>query len=188
MSRLCQIECCGETVSCKLLIFFRRHGTRVPQGLLWNFHKFHGKFHASEETTKKYDRKTFCTEDDASSSTNEQPSQGLQSKSKHLNTDLCVFCQQQSREVSLPFSKKLLQAAQKDNALTCRLTCVNDLVAGDVRYHLKCYVKFTRKSGSDPDPMKQPNYTALCLERVAHETSIGITRGEIYNLMDVLEQ
>ena len=78
---------------------------------------------------KKYENKTCCTEDDASTSTHEQLSQGLRSKSKPLNSYLCVFCQQQSREntrlaASLPFSKKLLQAALKDNTLSCRLACV----------------------------------------------------------------
>ena len=119
--------------------------------------------------------------------TNEQPSQGLRSKSKSLNTDLCVFCQQQSTEkarlsVYFPFSKKILHAAQKDNALNCRLDCVHDLVAGDVRYHLMLCQVHTKKSDSDPDQMKQPNPRVFCLERVAQGISIGIIRGEIYNL------
>ena len=110
-----------------------------------------------------------CTEDDASTSTNEHPSQGLRSKFGPLNTDLCVFCQQQSRArtrlvASLSFFIKATTSCLKGQCIECRLACVNDLVAGDVCYHLKCYVKFIRKSDSDPYPMKQPNHKALCLK------------------------
>ena len=57
------------------------------------------------------DSKTSCSEDNASTSTNEHPSQRLRSKFRPLNTALCVFCQQQSREktrlaASLPFFLK----------------------------------------------------------------------------------
>ena len=93
----------------------------------------------------KYDSKTSCTGDDASTRINEQPSQGLRSKSKPLNTELCVFCQTTVKR-KVPFSKKLIHATQKDNVLSCRLASMNDLVAGNVRYHFKCYVKWPNET------------------------------------------
>ena len=105
---------------------------------------------------KKFETNKTCAEEGASTSAGDQTSKVLRSKVKAFNTDLCVFCQQTSKEktrlaASLSFSKKLLQAAQTDPVLDCRLACANDIVAGDVRYHLKCYVNFTRKAGHDHD-------------------------------------
>ena len=59
------------------------------------------------------------------------------------------------------------------------------VVVADARYHLKCYILFTRKAdcekkGSDPKDM--------CMHKVAHEVSIGVTKGEIFSLLDVWER
>ena len=94
------------------------------------------------------------------------------------------FCQQQSADktrfvASFPVSNKLLHDAKFDPVLRQRLECVNDLVAGDVRYHLKCYVKFTRSAACKDDLNNPVDERYVCMERVAHELSIGIRNGDI---------
>lgn len=139
---------------------------------------------------KAFESKHPCAEPEASTSQSDSRPQLLRSQTKAMNTDLCVFCQQTSSAktrlvASMVVSEKLLHAAKTDPVLRRRLACVNDLVAGDIRYHLKCYVGFTRKVDSEPDRPIVPNHREMCLQTVAHEISIGSTKGEIYNLLDV---
>jgi len=68
--------------------------------------------------------------------------------------DKCIFCQEdkagkQLRNVAtLETSDRILNDAQKNEIMRCRLAGISDLIAAGGKYHLPCYVTFRRKSES----------------------------------------
>ena len=74
--------------------------------------------------------------------------------------------------------------------MRCRLAGVSDVVVADARYHLKCYIliQFTRKDDCKKKIRKGSDPKYVCMHKVAHEVSIGVTKGEIYSLLDIWER
>lgn len=106
-----------------------------------------------------------------------------------MDIDLCIFCQERSSKqtylvATFEVSDKILQGAQTDPVMRCRLAGVSDLVAAHVRYHLQCYVQFNRKASKSSTSTAQTSRDT-CFEKVASEVSTGLARGEIYTLLDV---
>ena len=65
---------------------------------------------------------------------------------------------------------------------------VSGVVVADARYHLKCYIQFTRKADCEKKTPKCSDPKDMCMHKAAHEVSIGVTKGEIiYSLLDVWE-
>lgn len=116
----------------------------------------------------------------------------LRSKVTSMNTDLCIFCQEPSSKktylvATFDVSDKILQGAQADCVMRCRLAGISDLVAADARYHLQCYVQFKRKV-SNPSSSSAQTPRDVCFEKVASEVSTGLVEGDIYTLLDVWER
>lgn len=82
-------------------------------------------------------------------------------------------------------SKKVINAARNDYVMRYRLAGINDLVAADCKYHLQCYTEFMRKMEGEKISCDNPDPRDLCLGTLGHEISIGVTKGEIYSLLDV---
>lgn len=117
------------------------------------------------------------------------PRPSLRSKLSIMDIDLCIFCQERSSKqtylvATFEVSDKILQGAQTDPVMRCRLAGVSDLVAAHVRYHLQCYVQFNRKASKSSTSTAQTSRDT-CFEKVASEVSTGLARGEIYTLLDV---
>ena len=67
-----------------------------------------------------------------------------------LNTDLCIFCQDDTGKsthlvMTKLISDNILSLAQHDSVMRVRLAGICDLIAADARYHLMCYVQFKRQ-------------------------------------------
>lgn len=105
--------------------------------------------------------------------------------------EICIFCQEDKSQENLHTiqvlrtSENILQLAQLDTVLRCRLAGVNDLIAAEGKYHLICYRAFSRKYQSTT-PRADPY--AICLDNVADELRTGLARGEIYSLKTVWER
>uniref|UniRef100_UPI00358E3F4F fibrillin-1-like n=1 Tax=Myxine glutinosa TaxID=7769 RepID=UPI00358E3F4F len=87
---------------------------------------------------KKYES-TLATSSSAPE-TSSPPRPSLRSKLSIMDTDLCFFCQEKSCKqtylvATFDISDKILQGAQTDPVLRCRLAGVSDLVAADARPH-----------------------------------------------------
>ena len=85
-------------------------------------------------------------------------------------------------------SNKVLKAAQCDYTMRCRLAGINNLIEADAKYHLKCYVQFTRKSSGTGTIDDMSSVVDMCMEKVAEEVSIGVSEGNIYSLLDVWDR
>lgn len=63
----------------------------------------------------------------------------------------CMFCQRYDTKLTLnqvqclETSEKILSDAVFDKEMRCKLSWLNDLIAAEGRYHLKCYAGFRRK-------------------------------------------
>ncbi len=105
-----------------------------------------------------------------------------------MNSSFCIFCQNDTPEktcmiATMEVSQKIIACAQNDHVIRCRLDGYSDLVAADARYHLKCYVKFFRKSQS-----RKPDEEMRIRNNAIKRLCARITTGDIYNLAAVWEQ
>ena len=87
-------------------------------------------------------------------------------------------------------SDRVINAAKHDCIMMCRLAGVTDVVVADARYHLKCYIQiqFTKIADCEKKTRKSSDPKDMCMHKVAHEVSIGVTKGEIYNVLDASEK
>ena len=103
-----------------------------------------------------------------------------------------MFCQNDSLGLSqvqtVETSEKLLRKVAFDWVMSCRLAGVNDLIAAEGKYHLKCYTKFQRtaeknsacKQGESNEDLKH-----ACFKEVISFLEKGISQGNIYSLKSV---
>ena len=121
-------------------------------------------------------------------------SRSSRSSQSPVSWEKCVFCQDENCKekihnvACLSTSDNILQLAQFDKVMRCRLAGVSDLIAAEGKYHLRCYRKFSRKyekTAADSD--KEDPYN-ICLHDVADELRTGLARGEIYSLNNVWER
>ena len=108
-----------------------------------------------------------------------------------LDSDLCIFFNQilpKKPELS-QLGMFLIESSMQRN-MRCRLAGVSDVVVVDARYHLKCYIQiqFTMKADCKKNTPKSSDPKDMCTHKVAHKVSIGVTKGEIYSLLDIWER
>ena len=70
----------------------------------------------------------------------------------------------------------VINAAKHDCITRCRLAGVSDVVVADARYHLKCYIQFTRKPDCEKKTRKGSHPKDMCMHKVAHKVSIGVIK------------
>jgi len=122
----------------------------------------YGTFTNTEHTRrlkKRYEKNSAA---ESSHSKESEPQRSSRRSIKSVNWTLCMYCQEAKHEklhdVSvLETSQRIIQLAQRDLPMRCRLVGVSDLVAAEGKYHLKCYTSFLRRYSRDAPhrlPMK----------------------------------
>ena len=102
-----------------------------------------------------------------------------------------MFCQMDSKGLSqvqtMETSAKILRKAVFDNEMSCKLAGVNDLIAAEGKYHLKCYTKFQRNTDKNAADFKEVNSDprVTCFEEIMSSLEKGLCRGRIYSLKAV---
>jgi hypothetical protein len=103
----------------------------------------------------------------------------------------CMFCQIDSKGLSqvqtMGTSAKILQKAVFDKEMSYKLAGVNDLIAAEGKYHLKCYTKFQRNTDKNAADFKEVNSDprVACFEEIMSSLEKGLCRGHIYSLKAV---
>ena len=103
----------------------------------------------------------------------------------------CLFCQTvhtKHRLVSVTTQKmsaQIIEAAQFDKILRIRVACVNDLIAAEGKYHLQCYVNFTR---STQTIQSISHNTDLAMAWLCSELQASAQKGHVLELHDVFNR
>lgn len=101
----------------------------------------------------------------------------------------CMFCQQCTDEslfsvATLVTSIKIIDLSQYDRHLRIRLAGVNDLIAAEAKYHLKCYSKFVRET-THMKTKSRANEVAIGW--LIKELKLSAAKGHILSIDDVFD-
>lgn len=115
------------------------------------------------------------------------------SSTRMLDWNLCLFCQNHifssklHNVMVMRVSDKILHLAQFDDKVSCHLAGINDLIAAEGKYHLKCYVQFLRQHDESNERGEEyvQNANDTCLVNVTEELKVGLARGEILSFFSV---
>jgi hypothetical protein len=152
--------------------------------VLWHrtcYGSFTNKEHIQRLQKRVLDRKD--------AETDKVPSDVSQSRPRRSQVDpvdwaRCIFCQGDFQGLNqvqtFETSKKILEKSSIDPIMRCRLAGINDLIAAEGKYHLKCYAKFQRATSQ-----LQPKHDESCFHAVMNELQSGISKGHIYSLKSV---
>jgi uncharacterized protein YdcH (DUF465 family) len=111
----------------------------------------------------------------------------LRVKSCPIEWEKCLFCQEVKNEQlhsiqSFNTSNKILEAAHYDQKLSIALAGVNDLMAAEGSYHLKCYSKFQRDTKDIKDATAKGN---LAMAWLITQLKTSSSKGHILALEEV---
>ena len=104
----------------------------------------------------------------------------------------CIICQNQDRSKlrtvqTMELSAKLIALANNDSIMRVRVADVNDLVAADGKYHLKCWVKFQRRMnkllGNQGEDEAEKSLNDLCTKLLT-----GLRKGCIFDMGHVWDR
>lgn len=109
-----------------------------------------------------------------------------------MQWEKCIFCQENTSDslhqiLTLPTSKKVMERAmQVDPILSYRVAGVSDLVAPEAKYHLKCYVHFSRKVDKlGAENVSGAVFDPVCLHEVMKELDVELKAGNIFSIKSV---
>ena len=113
---------------------------------------------------------------------------------KEVDWTECIFCQDDKALnlhsiMVMEFSDKVLKLSGKDLTMRVRLAGIHDLVAADGKYHLKCWVYFSRKVSSNIQG--EPSSASLpdpCMDTLCCEIQNGLQHGHVYDMADVWKE
>ena len=130
-----------------------------------------------------------CHTPSTSSSTECQPPRmNLRSSMQPTNWELCLICQQVKAKqklisiTKLNKSQEILEAAKLDQEISVRVANVDDLIAAGGKYHLSCYVQFTRRTNQTRE-MSQ--HTDIAMVRLRNELKNSADHGHMLELKEV---
>jgi len=125
----------------------------ASHSLVWHktcFSSFTSKHHISRLFEASKDE-TSCSNTDTNQSPNISVSRTSRSSiGSIMNWEACMFCQnvhtkgKLSSVTTFKMSGQILEASRFDQTLSVRLAGVNDLIASEGKYHVGCFVKFSR--------------------------------------------
>lgn len=130
-------------------------------------------------------------EPSCSASTTEEPRSRPPSRSTvdKMDWSLCIFCQRNEQGLvlrnvqTLETNKKILDNVHCNIELLQRLSCTNDIVASEGKYHLRCYSSFLRDI--DKCSKDQANVDNHTMVAVIQEIKMALARGDVLELDEV---
>ena len=169
------------------------------ENVVWHkdcFSTFTSKSHL--DRLKRRSVKATLTHDNLQSATESLSCQLGHRSVCAMQWDKCLFCQDDMggtlRQVmTLEMSAKVLAGAERDPTLSYRLAGITDLVAAEMKYHLKCYVVFCRKveklNEHTPDQSDQDAlFDESCFHEVVKELGVELEAGNIFYVSSVWDR
>jgi len=120
-----------------------------------------------------------------------KPTTRKSSEGTSVNWEACMFCQHihiKQKLISVCTFKKsneILESARYDQVLRVRLSGVHDLIAAEGKYHLNCYVNFTRLVIQVRDGKTQDD---IALTWLINELQQSAKQGHVLELSDVWQR
>ena len=103
----------------------------------------------------------------------------------------CLFCQAvdiKHRLISVTTNKmsaQIIEAAQFDKMLRIRVSCVNDLIASEGKYHLHCFMNFKRSTQTIQSISHKSD---LAMAWLCSELQTSAEKGHVLELHDVFNR
>ena len=107
---------------------------------------------------------------------------------KPINWELCMFCQEDKSKqkltsvTTLNKSTEILEASRFEPKMRVRVAGVSDLIAAEGKYHLSCYVQFTRKISQTK---QDTQHTELPMIWLCDELKYSADHGHVLELTEV---
>lgn len=147
----------------------------------------HGSFTSSSNLRRIEKRYTVEAEQKLHSQQEPLPSgtKPARRSSNSVDWAKCMFCQQaDSKSIhnveTLEKSRDILSLAQNDPVMCLRLSDVNDLIAAEGKYHLKCLVQFERKARKISMSDRDNKY--IVISQLCTKLETGLSRGHVYDM------
>ena len=105
-----------------------------------------------------------------------------------VNWEMCIFCQREESKTvihnieTLEKSRSIVSLSEKDPVMRIRLSGVNDLIAAEGKYHLKCLVQFERKMQKHVKSISDIGERDTVMADLCSDLQKGLAKGHVYDM------
>ena len=153
------------------------------------YSSFTSKAHISRLSKSAQTSVKAASIEDAAGPSSRPPSRSSRSSTEEaFKWEACIFCQNTdakdklSSATTFKMSDQILEAAKYDQRLSVHLAGVSDLIASEGKYHVSCFVKFTRQSSKAKE---QCTKVDLAMQWLVQELKKAAQRSHVLELSEV---
>ena len=165
--------------------------------MVWHkscYSSFTSKAHISRLSKSAQTSVKAASTEDAAGSSSRPPSRSSRSSTgEAFKWEAWIFCHNTDAKDNLSsvvlttfkMSDHILKASKYDQRLSVHLAGVSDLIASEGKYHVSCFVKFTRQSSKAKE---QCTKVDLAMEWLVQELKKAAQRSPVLELSEVWER
>ena len=160
--------------------------------MVWHkscYSSFTSKAHISRLSKSAQTSVKAASIEDAAGPSSRPPSRSSRSSTgEAFKWEACIFCQNTdakdklSSVTTFKMSDQILEASKYDQRLSVHLAGVSDLIASEGKYHVSCFVKFTRQSSKAKE---QCTKVDLAMQWLVQELKKAAQRSHVLELSEV---
>ena len=165
--------------------------------MVWHkscYSSFTSKAHISRLSKSAQTSVKAASTEDAAGPSSRPPSRSSRSSTgEAFKWEACIFCHNTDAKDNLSsvvlttfkMSDHILKASKYDQRLSVHLAGVSDLIASEGKYHVSCFVKFTRQSSKAKE---QCTKVDLAMQWLVQELKKAAQRSHVLELSEVWER
>ena len=105
-----------------------------------------------------------------------------------VNWKKCIFCQKEEAKTvvhnieTLEKSRSIISLSETHPVMRLRLSGINDLIAAEGKYHLKCLVQFERKTLKQVKSVFDIGEKDTVMAHLCSDLEKGLAKGHVYDM------